>query len=136
MAQVSTFNQWPSDGYDPVGFYIIIKSGLVGVLITLSFGQLMPELLAQEYPLRFMDMFGSLTVGRISLFADMIGVGHCAWTFYYATRRLFCSKEFKEGPAAIKSTPAIQRVHSAELMVKTGSPLGHKLDQHGSFSNA
>jgi hypothetical protein len=105
LAQVSTFNTWPADGYNPVGFFIIIKSGLVGVLIVLSFGQLMPELLAQEYPLRFMNMPGSLTVGRISLFFDKIGVGHCAWTVYYATRRLCCVKkgEENEGDGAVMS---------------------------------
>lgn len=52
LAQITTFAEWSGEGYDPIGFYIIIKSGLVGVLIVLSFGQLMPELLAQEYPLR------------------------------------------------------------------------------------
>ena len=31
---------------------------------------------------------------------------------------------------------AITRVHSAELMAKTGSPLGHKLDAGGSFASA
>jgi len=39
-----------AEGYNAIGFYIIVKSGLVGVLIVLSFGQLMPELLAQVSP--------------------------------------------------------------------------------------
>jgi hypothetical protein len=79
LAQMTTFIHWSGEGYNPVLFYIIVKSGLVGVLIVLSFGQLMPELLAQEYPLRFMNMFGSYSVGAVSLYADAIGVGHCAW---------------------------------------------------------
>ena len=58
IAQVSTFPTWPSDGYDPVGFFILIRSGLVGVMIVLSCGQLMPELLAAQYPLKFLDMRG------------------------------------------------------------------------------
>jgi len=83
-------------GYNPIGFYIIVKSGLVGVLIVLSFGQLMPELLAQEYPLRFMNMYGAYSVGYISLFFDGVGVGHCAWTIYYLTRPLCCMKHMGE----------------------------------------
>ena len=58
IAQVSTFPTWPADGYDPVGFFILIRSGLVGVMIVLSCGQLMPELLAAQYPLKFMDLYG------------------------------------------------------------------------------
>ena len=50
--------------------------GLVGVFVVVAFGQLMAELLAQEYPLRFMDMYGSLTIVRIALLADSFGVGH------------------------------------------------------------
>lgn len=90
LAEVTTFNTWPSNGINKGLFFLGIQSGLVGVFVTLSFGQLLPELLAQEYPLRFMNMIGSLTVGRISLFFDMVGVGHCAWAVYYVTRKLIC----------------------------------------------
>ena len=37
---------------------VVVKSGLVGVMIVLAHGQLLPELLAAEYPLKFMDMYG------------------------------------------------------------------------------
>ena len=59
LAEVFTFYYWKDDGYDPTAFWIMVKSGLVGVLIVLSFGQLNPELLAAEYPLRFMNLRGS-----------------------------------------------------------------------------
>jgi len=62
LAQIFTFADFANDGYDPVAFFIIIKSGLVGVLIVLAFGQLMPELLAAEFPLRFMDMPGTVAI--------------------------------------------------------------------------
>ena len=78
-------------------FYIVVKSGLVGVLVTLSFGQLMPELLAQEYPLRFMNLVGSYSICYLSLFFDAIGVGHCAWAIYFTTRTLCCSKHIAAG---------------------------------------
>ena len=78
LAQICTFNAWHHGAFNKVGFYIIVQSGLVGVLTTLAFCQLMPELLAQEFPLRFMNMYGAYSIGRISLFFDSVCVGHCA----------------------------------------------------------
>ena len=45
LLAVFTF-YWEAGDYDPTAFWILVKSGLVGVLIVLSFGQLSPELLA------------------------------------------------------------------------------------------
>lgn len=60
LGQITTMAHFPSDGYNPIAFYIIIKSGLIGVLVVLAFGQLCPELLAAEYPLRFMNLPGKI----------------------------------------------------------------------------
>ncbi len=98
LAQITTFASWSGDGYDPVGFYIIVKSGLVGVLLTLSFGQLMPELLAQEYPLRFMNLPGAYSIGVLSLFFDAVGVGHCAWAVFFTSKALCCVSGVVEAP--------------------------------------
>jgi hypothetical protein len=76
LAQVFVFPNWKNNGWNPVLFFIVIKSGLGGVLVILSFGQLMPELLAAEFPLRFMNMFASVAIGMSSLAFDAIGVGH------------------------------------------------------------
>jgi len=104
MAQVQTFPTWPQDNYDPVGFFILIKSGLVGVMIVLSCGQLMPELLAAQYPLRFMDMYGSYSVVYISLIFDMyVGTGHAAWLIFYASRK------YVLGAGAIEEDPEASR---------------------------
>ena len=56
----------------------------------LAFAQLLPELLAAHYPLRFMNLYYSYTVCYISLFFDAIGVGHAAWAMYYVTRPFLC----------------------------------------------
>jgi len=123
LAQIFTLdhmeNTW---GWHPALFYVVVKSGLVGVMIVLAHGQLLPELLAAEYPLRFMDMFGSYSVGYMSLFFDAIGVGHHAWAVYFATRP-FCCKSVVDGEKS-EAKPAILRVNSAELFAATGSPVG------------
>ena len=59
LAQIAVFPTWPGNGYPPVLFFIVIRSGLVGVMIVLAFAQLCPELLAARYPLFFMNMYGS-----------------------------------------------------------------------------
>jgi hypothetical protein len=116
LGQVTTMDAFPSDGYNPIGFYIIVKSGLVGVLVVLAFAQLMPELLAAEYPLRFMNLYGSYSVLCTSLIFDAIGVGHCAWAIYFVTRSFCCKKAMIEAKLENKEKPAIVRVNSAEVL--------------------
>lgn len=122
LAQVFTFPNWQgSDDIHPVLFYIGVKSGLPGIFIILAFSQLLPELLAAEYPLRFQNMIGSFTISRISLLYDAVGVGHCAWAVYYTTRFLFCKGQVTvEGKALEDSKPTVIRVHSAEVLVMSG----------------
>ena len=120
LAQIFTFAHWKSTGYNEILFYIIVRSGLVGVLIILSFAQLLPELLAAEYPLRFMNMYGSNSISRLCLFFDSLGVGHCAWSIYYATRAVLCSGQISaEGKVRSDSKPTILRIENAEVILKT-----------------
>lgn len=126
LAQIFTLDHFPNPGYDPVGFFIIVKSGLVGVMIVLAHGQLLPELLAAEFPLRFMDMYGSFSVTYMSLFFDSVGVGHHAWAVYYVTRPL-CCKGVMSGDQKEAKTE-ILRVNSAEIFDKqkkngSGNPM-------------
>jgi hypothetical protein len=124
LAQIFTFANWDSDSIamPKALFFILIKSGLCGVLVILAFGQLLPELLAAEYPLRFMNMPGSYAISAISLFFDSIGVGHAAWTVYYTTRALVCRGYISEnGRVVADSKPVVLRVTSAEVLAKTNS---------------
>jgi hypothetical protein len=95
------------------------------VFIILAFAQLLPELLAAEFPLRFMNMRGSLSIARVSLFFDSLGVGHCAWAVYYVTRPLCCKAHMEEGHVATDSKQSIVRVQSAEILAVTGTPVNH-----------
>jgi hypothetical protein len=96
IAQIAVFPHWPGDGYPPALFFIVIRSGLVGVMITLAFAQLCPELLAARYPLFFMDMYGSYSVVCLSLGIEAVGIGHCAWLVYFSTRKFLCGKYYHE----------------------------------------
>lgn len=136
LAQIFTFPHWENSadsGIPPAIFYIGIKSGLPGVFVILAFAQLLPELLAAEYPLRFQNMYGSFAIARISLLYDSIGVGHAAWAMYYTTRSLCCRGQIEDGgKARTDSKPAIVKVHSAEVLaVSGGSPLSPSRRMYG-----
>lgn len=129
LAQIMVFAHWSSDGYDPILFFIVVKSGLVGVFIILAFAQLLPELLAAEYPLRFMNMWGSYTICYMCLFFDSIGVGHAAWAIYYVTRNCLCGAHMEDDHVAEGTKPTIVRTASAEVLAKTNKH--HREDQAG-----
>eukprot|EP00607_Mallomonas_marina_P010404 CAMPEP_0182422028 /NCGR_PEP_ID=MMETSP1167-20130531/7600_1 /TAXON_ID=2988 /ORGANISM="Mallomonas Sp, Strain CCMP3275" /LENGTH=326 /DNA_ID=CAMNT_0024599731 /DNA_START=563 /DNA_END=1543 /DNA_ORIENTATION=- len=119
LAEVTAFPSWRHQTWNPAGFYAIIQSGLIGALTTLAFAQLCPELLAAEFPLRFMNMYGSFMVVRICLFIESIGIGHCSWVFYFLTRKLFCGAH--EDIDEIR--PGVLRVNSQEVLLTPGSEL-------------
>ena len=123
LAQITTFVGWKNSwNIQPVIFYIVVHSGLVGVLTVLAFAQLLPELLAAEYPLRFMNLPGSISICNLSLFFDSLGVGHCAWAVYYTTRMLICGGHMaSDGKAMADTKPTIVRVQSAEILAITNS---------------
>lgn len=121
LAQITTFANWKNTGINPIVFFLGVRSGLPGVFVILAFAQLLSELLAAEFPLRFMNLFGSFSVVSISLVLDSFGVGHCAWSVYFMTRSLFCAgqMDLEAGRAHSDSKPALMKVTSAEVLVKT-----------------
>jgi hypothetical protein len=123
LAQIFTFAEWHNTGYNPVLFFIVVKSGLVGVFVILAFAQLLSELLAQEFPLRFMNLYGSYTIVVCSLVLDSFGVGHCAWSVYFTTRALCCKGNIEDGRASSDSKPTVVRIQSPEVLVKTSPTL-------------
>ena len=123
LAQCTVFANWSSDGFEPSLFWLCVKSGLVGVLTVLAFGQLFPELLAAQYPLRFLDMYGCYSIVYISLFFDWIGVGHCAWFVHYSFDALSGKADADESEFAHEK-PTVKRVISPELLAQSGSMIG------------
>lgn len=111
LANSYSLFQLRTDAIPDALFYVLCKSGLVGVLITLSFGQLLPELLAQEFPVQFMNAFGSYSVSAFALVLEQLGVGHFAWAIYYMLRNCICGGAYvstasvRERAMSIPSSP-------------------------------
>ena len=117
LAQVTTFPYWINNGYDKIAFFIFIRTGFMGVLIVLSFGQLLPKLLAAEFPLRFMDLYGMYSIVWLSLFLESFGIGHCAWLIFYLTKDSLC-----HGNTAEDLKPQVLHVHSQEILFHPSNP--------------
>jgi hypothetical protein len=83
ISQLTSFPNMPH--ILPYGLeHILIKSGLPGVLVTLTVGQLFPQLLADEYTLRFLNLKGSLVFIKAATFIEAFGVfTHFSWLMSY-----------------------------------------------------
>lgn len=84
-AQITTYSTLPL----PIPkwlFIFIIETGLPGVLVVLSFGQLMPQLVAATHPITFMDLRGSWIVIKIALMFEAMGITHFSWVLTFFTK--------------------------------------------------
>jgi hypothetical protein len=63
---------------------VLIGTGLPGVMLTLIIGQLFPQLIADEYTIRFLNIRGSLFFIKIAEQLEHIGVfTNCSWVVAY-----------------------------------------------------
>ena len=77
---------------------------LLGVMITLTIAQLFPQLLADEYTIRFLNMRGSLLFVKIAAAFESIGIlTHFSWiTSYVLVHHVF---QWKEKPETVTNNP-------------------------------
>mmetsp|Transcript_124174 Transcript_124174/g.356744 ORF Transcript_124174/g.356744 Transcript_124174/m.356744 type:complete len:381 (-) Transcript_124174:36-1178(-) len=79
-SQVTTFPDIDRPNWFPdFLWFALVQTGLPGALIVLAFGQLMPQLIASRHPIVFCNLYGSMTVLRITLLLEAIGVTHFSW---------------------------------------------------------
>lgn len=71
---------------------LLAETGLPGVALVLTFGQLISQIYAEEYTIPFLNLYGCNFVIRLSLFAEYIGVCNFSWLLYFCVSRLVCRK--------------------------------------------
>eukprot|EP01041_Mallomonas_annulata_P004164 gene4164-8280_t len=81
IAEITTFSGWPED-LGPSSLVFICRSGLPGMLITLTFGQLLPQLLCEEHTIRFLNLPGCYSIIYLGLFIEHLGISHCSWLLF------------------------------------------------------
>lgn len=79
-------------GFPEIFNLIIIQTGLPGVFITLTFGQLISQIFVEEFTLQFVNFYGCEFVVRLSLFAEYIGICNFSWLLYYIVSSIACGK--------------------------------------------
>lgn len=70
-------------------FTFLIETGLPGCLVVLSFGQLMPQLVASTHPITFMNLPGSYWVIQMALMFETLGVTHFSWVLTFIVKSMF-----------------------------------------------
>ena len=83
ISQLTNFPSMPS--VLPNGLQnLFIDTGLPGVMLTLILGQLFPQLIADEYTIRFLNIKGSLLFIQIAEGLEQIGIlTNCSWVVAY-----------------------------------------------------
>ena len=76
-------------GMPPLLVTILAKTGLPGVAITLTFGQLVSQIYVEQYTIAFLNLYGCEFIIRLSLFVEYIGVCNFSWLLYNLQAALF-----------------------------------------------
>ena len=103
-AQLTTYPKLPKDGWPEWLFVLVIDTGLPGALVVLSFGQLMPQLVAATHPMGFMNLPGAWNVVKLALILESLGIAHFSWVLSSLVKYLGKLGEAEENfdPAAVK----------------------------------
>jgi len=88
-AQLTTYSDLEVPWLPNWLFIVIIQTGLPGVLWVLSFGQLMPQLIASTHPVVMLDLPGSWSVIQMALMFESMGVTHFSWVLTLACKHVF-----------------------------------------------
>jgi len=88
-AQLTTYSELKIDWLPSFLYVLIIQTGMPGVLFVLSFGQLMPQLIASTHPVTFMNLPGSWCVIKMALGFEAAGVTHFSWVLSIITKYAF-----------------------------------------------
>jgi CBS domain containing-hemolysin-like protein len=89
ISQVTSFPKLTPPASVPGALWAIyISSTLYQALVVVSFGSLMPQLIATKDPVFFCNIPGCLTVLRALLLLESLGMAHFAWILTAFVRRL------------------------------------------------
>jgi hypothetical protein len=69
---------------------LLVETGLPGLAIVLTFGQLASQIYVEEFTLPFLNLYGCEAVIHLSLFTEWIGVCNFSWFLYHASSYLCC----------------------------------------------
>ena len=94
IAQLTSFPHIPQDfaGLPKIMVNILVQTGLPGVALVLTYGQLVSQLYVEQYTLSFFNLIGCNFVTYVCMGAEWIGICHFSHLLFYSMSRLFCGK--------------------------------------------
>ena len=109
IAQLTSFPDIPKNfaGMPEVMVTILCKTGLPGVALVLTYGQLISQIFVEQYPAQFLNLYGTEFVIQMSLFTENIGTCHWAWLLYHSVSSVACRAvnvardQMKVGPVSL-----------------------------------
>lgn len=85
IAQITSFPDIANNFLDLPYFLIyILKSGLPGIIMVLTFGQLVSQIFVEEFTIPFLNLHGCYSIIMFSLAIERIGVCHFSWLLFHA----------------------------------------------------
>jgi len=93
-AQITTFptlTSLPFIGVTSLPYWFrvaVFDTGLPGALIVVACGQLIPQLVGEQHPMFLMGLPGAVTICRLSLGLESMGLTHFAWVVTYLLKYL------------------------------------------------
>ena len=109
IAQLTSFPDIPKNfaGMPELMVTILLKTGLPGVALVLTYGQLISQIFVEQYPAQFLNLYGTEFVIHMSLFTENIGTCHWAWLLYHSVSSVACRAvnvardQMKVGPVSL-----------------------------------
>ena len=76
IAQITSFPHIPSNfaGMPSILVTILVQTGLPGIAITLTFGQLIGQIFVEEFTLPFLNLYGCQFIIRLALAIECTGM--------------------------------------------------------------
>jgi hypothetical protein len=92
IAQITSFPDISDNFLElPYAILYILKSGLPGIVIVLTFGQLVSQIFVEEFTIPFLNLHGCYSMIMLSLAIERIGVCHFSWLLYHSAVKLIAT---------------------------------------------
>lgn len=119
VAQVTSFNKFPTDLLDPVSYALLIDVGLPGILVLLQFAQLCPQLLAESHGMSFMSLRGGYSLVYGALMIEKFGLTSFVWLLYVGMDRFCCKRPPTEHENSTVNNASVESGRQKKLFSKT-----------------
>ena len=112
IAEITTFPYIPNNfaSLPPTFITIFLQTGLPGVVLVLTYGQLVGQIYVEEFTLQFLNLYGCEFCVRLSLFAEWIGICNFSWLLFHVAGRVACRSVQKAQKQMNSSTQDLELV--------------------------